>query len=287
MNEDSVLVVGELLQRGGTFLATELVTTNGGKGLNQAVAAAIAGAPCALAGRVGEDAAGDQVLEAARRAGVDVEGVRRSPELPTGRAIVFVEPDGESTIVVAPGANSLFLPEDLPQFGPNDVVLVQFEVPLVTVGAALIAARQAGARSVLSLSPLVPGAGDLIAMADLVVCNRGEAASVLGLETSTDGGTLAMGLLSRGAMVAVVTLGAAGAVLAGATGVSEYPAIEANAVRDTTGAGDAFLGALAAGLAAGSRIDAAIQEGLLAGARAVEHVGAQQVRAGRTSTHGG
>jgi ribokinase len=277
MNEDEVVVLDEPLRRGGTLLARELLTANGGKGLNQAVAAAVTGAPCALIGRVGTDAAGERVLDAARRAGVDVGGVRRSVDRPTGRAIVFVEPDGESTIAVVTGANGALRPEDLPQFYASDVVLAQLEVPVATVRAAFGAARKAGARSVLSLSPLVPGARELVPMADLLVCNRGEAASMLGRALDDDPTALAKGLLAMGVTTAVVTLGADGAVLANATGASEFPAVQPRVVRDTTGAGDAFLGALTAALAMGLPVEASIQKGLLAGARAVEDLGAQRI----------
>ena len=140
---------------------------------------------------------------------------------------MFVEPDGASTIAVLPGANGLLNPEDLPELNRDDVVLAQFEIPFATVGAALVAARGAGARSVLSLSPVVPGMKEFVAMADLVVCNRGEAVAALETATSSTAKTLAAGLLSLGAKAVVVTLGAEGAVLADVTGVSDYPAVAA------------------------------------------------------------
>ena len=274
MNEDTVLVLDAPFDRGATRLVREMLIHSGGKGLNQAVAVAEQGAPSLLAGCVGQDASGERIVADASRAGVDVNAVRYHAEAPTGRAFVVVEPDGSSTIAVFSGANVLVAPEHVPEIGEGDLLVTQLELPIATVRVALEAARAAGAMSLLSLAPIVPGAADLIALAEIVVCNRGEAAEVLGGDG--DAAELAASLLARGASGVVVTLGASGAVVADAAGVRLIPAVEARAVRDTTGAGDAFVGAVAAALVTGHDLEAAARLGVLAGARAVEEYGANR-----------
>jgi ribokinase len=206
---------------------------------------------------------------------VETSHVRVASGAETGRAFIFVEPDGSNTIAVNSGANSKLEPSDLPEFLEDDIVLLQFEIPLETVAAALVKARSAGARTVLSLSPLVPGARDLVKITDLVVCNRGEAVAVTGLSAASKPEQLATELLATGAPTVIVTLGADGIVAAEAHSVAVYPASAITDVRDTTGAGDAFVGALAAALARGESLPTAITIGQSASAQVIGHVGAQ------------
>jgi ribokinase len=281
LNEDVLIRLDAPFEPGATVLAREVRTAPGGKGLNQAVAAARSGARTALIGCVGEDAAGAALIAAAVRDDVSVAGVVPQPGAPTGRAYVLLEPDGGSTIAVDPGANALLAPGLLGSLANAEVLLVQLEVPPETVQAALELARGAGVATVLSLSPVVAGASDLLPLADVVVCNRGEARLVaqrrLGARArDLAPGELALSLVEGGSRAAVVTLGADGAVAVTSDGrIVMVDAPRATRVRDTTGAGDSSTGALGAALARGEDLATALRAAMRAGAAAVGGIGAQ------------
>lgn len=250
--------VGETLlgQAGGRF--------PGGKGLNQAVAAARAGAVTTFCGVVGADEAG-AVLEAAlTEAGVDA-ALRRSASAPTGVAHVLAFDDGDNSILVAAGANGELTPEDAVAGTVGAaVMLTQLEVPFAAVAAALGAAHASGALTILNAAPAHAAAVDLLADVDVLVVNETECAELGGVER----------LLGAGAGTVVLTEGVAGVTLhrPGRPGV-HVPAFRIDAV-DTTGAGDAFCGALAAGLAQGQDIEHALVRACAAGAIVARHRGA-------------
>ncbi len=252
----------------------------GGKGANQALAAARAGARVSLVGRVGEDAFGAERLAQLQAEGIDVAHVRTSAAA-TGTAVVTLTPDGENTIVVAPGANGLVGPDDLDAagsvMGEADVLVAQLEVPLAAVEHA-IARCPATSVVVLNAAPARQLASELLRRVDVLVVNESEASALSGL-TVIDAATAegaARRLRTVGARAVVVTLGAAGALVDAPTGGGLVAAPRA-AVVDTTGAGDAFVGALAARLALGAELVAAVGFANAVGAATTERIGASAV----------
>jgi ribokinase len=262
LNIDLVTHVERHPKPGETVLGTGLERLAGGKGANQAVAASMAGAAVVMVGRVGSDEAGPAYVARLSALGIGVESIRVEPDCTTGHALITVDEAGENSIVVVPGANAAMTPDDLAileSVGPGDLVLLQLEVPLEVVAAAARRASARGARVVLNLAPYAALPRDVVALADPLVVNEHEA----------------LWLADSEAMPAslVVTFGAAGAAWDGQqlTG----PVVAPPEVVDTTGAGDAFCGVLAAALVAGADRSEALQAALAAGADAVRHVGAQ------------
>jgi len=263
LNVDLVTHVERHPKPGETVRGSRLERFAGGKGANQAVAASAAGASVVMVGCVGSDEAGSAYVARMLALGVDVAAVRVQPDCPTGHAFITVEEAGENSIVVVAGANAAVTVEDLEvlgSVGPGDVVLVQLEVPLAVVAAAVRRASARGARVVLNLAPYSALPPDVVALADPVVVNEHEALLL------ADSEALPASL--------VVTFGAAGAAWDGdrLTG----PVVAVPEVLDTTGAGDAFCGALSAALVAGAGRPEALQAALAAGADAVKHFGAQR-----------
>jgi ribokinase len=265
LNVDLVAAVERHPGPGETILADgALERFAGGKGGNQAVAAAAAGADVAMVAAVGDDAGGQAYVDRLRARGVDVSRVRVIPGVPTGQAWITVDDEGENAIVVIPGANGQVVPEGLPDvlagLGAGDVLLLQLEVPVRTVAAAARLAHGAGARVVLNAAPYAALPHDVAALADPLVVNEHEALQL------ADSDAQPTSLL--------VTFGAAGCSWDG-TRHDGIP-VEAADVVDTTGAGDAFCGALAAALARGADRAAAVTAASQAGADAVRHRGAQR-----------
>ena len=265
LNVDLVAAVERHPGPGETILADgALERFAGGKGGNQAVAAAAAGADVAMVAAVGDDAGGQAYVDRLRARGVDVSRVRVIPGVPTGQAWITVDDEGENAIVVIPGANGQVVPEGLPDvlagLGAGDVLLLQLEVPVRTVAAAARLAHGAGARVVLNAAPYAALPHDVAALADPLVVNEHEALQL------ADSDAPPTSLL--------VTFGAAGCSWDG-TRHDGIP-VEVADVVDTTGAGDAFCGALAAALARGADRDAAVTAASRAGADAVRHRGAQR-----------
>lgn len=280
INEDVVLLVPRAPQPGETLTAERTTRRAGGKGANQAVAAARAGATVRMIGRVGDDATGERMLEDLRREGVDAGAVRALSGVATGTAYITVTADGENTIVFDPGANARLSADDVTAHGDTlagaTVMVAQLEVPVDTVAAAVRAARDAGARPVVTLAPAQEVPAELLAGLDPLLVNEHEAGFLLGVDNVTDdvpGG--ARRLLDLGPKSVVITLGAQGAVLADSDGVQHLPAVKVDHVVDTTGAGDAFAGVLAAALARGASLADAVQAGLAAGAESVGRAGAR------------
>jgi ribokinase len=262
---------------GETVLGSDLRFAPGGKGANQAVAAARLGAPTALVGRVGADAFGDTLVHFLGAEGVDLSAVRRSPDAPTGTALIVVA-GADNTIVVVPGANAAMTPADLDgvRFDAGDVVVAQQEIPLDVVRAAFERAKQSGAITLLNPAPALPAGIDLLALVDIVVLNELELAGLTAgpVPTSADEATGLAGQLQRhGPDAVVATLGADGAVaLAGSQRIREMGrAVEPV---DSTGAGDCFVGALAARLAAGDPMGRAMHIANVAASLSVQRFGA-------------
>jgi ribokinase len=260
LNVDLVAVVDRQPRPGETVLAQEdLRRYAGGKGANQAVAAAEAGAQVAMVAAVGDDDAGRAYVARLRQRGIDVSGVRVLPAQPTGQAWITVsDTDAENMIVVVPGANAHLDDVEL-ELADGDVLLVQLEVPMAAVAAAASRAHAAGARVVLNAAPYAALPADLAAVANPVVVNEHEALLL------ADSGVVPRSLL--------VTFGAAGCSWDG----EEFDGtpVPDGEVVDSTGAGDAFCGALAAALADGAGREDAVTAASAAGAAAVRRLGAQ------------
>lgn len=257
LNVDVVVSVDRHPKVGETIRATSITTMPGGKGANQAVAAAAAGAQTHMIGAVGTDPHGDRYLNHLAASGVQTSAVRRAQE-PTGSATITVDSAGRNSIIIDPGANGSVGQPELDALGellaPGDVLTTMLEIPEGIVAAAFELAASRGATSVLNPSPWSPGAADLAGAADLVVVN-----------------TLEANELGRSDDAVVMTFGEQGALWAGVH--ASAPRVE---TVDTTGAGDTFTGTLCARLALGEQRDAALQAAVLAGAAAVTRIGAQR-----------
>ncbi|MFD0413922.1 ribokinase [Streptomyces sp. NPDC127108] len=278
-NADLVTAVERRPAAGETVLGSDLAVHPGGKGANQAVAAARLGARTALLARVGDDAYGRLLLDSQRSAGVDTVGVLVGGA-PTGVALITVDPSGDNSIVVAPGANSRLTPADVRAAGSlfqaARVVSVQLEIPLDTV-AEVVRALPEGTRLVLNPSPPAPLPDEVLAACDPLVVNEHEARVILGgagADVPDAPEEWAKGLLALGPRSVVVTLGGEGALVAGPDGVARVPSVKVAAV-DTTGAGDAFTAALAWRLGAGADLESAARYAARVGALAVTRAGAQ------------
>ncbi|MEV5693645.1 ribokinase [Micromonospora globbae] len=244
-NLDLVVTAPQLPRPGETVLGEDFRTVPGGKGANQAVAAARAGAACDFVGAVGDDAFGSQLRASLVDSGVDVRRLRTVPG-PSGVALIAVDRSAENFIVVAPGANSTLTDldaEDRAAIASADVLLLQLEVPLSTVVQAADCARAEGTVVVLNAAPAAVLPAELLDLVDVLVVNEHEAATVGGV-FSDDPAVLLDALLELVPRV-VLTLGARGAAYADRRGLRlDIPAPSITAV-DTTAAGDAFTGALA------------------------------------------
>ena len=266
INMDLVVRVPKLPRPGDSVLGDRLLTIAGGKGANQAVAAARLGASVRMVGRVGADAFGGQLLEGLRADGVDVSRVAVDPDEPSGAALIVVEEGGENTVTVAPGANGRLGEAEVARVShglrPGDVVVMQLEIPLATVLAAAEAAMSAGARVVLNAAPSEALSGCEPPRVDVIVVNEREADDL-----GVDG-------LRRAAGALVVTLGEAGSILY-AGGHQKRIEPHRVAAVDATAAGDAFVGALAFELARGASTEHAVSLGNAAGAAAATRLGAR------------
>ncbi|TXR58005.1 ribokinase [Quadrisphaera setariae] len=271
-NADLVVRAPRLAGPGETLSATSATTGAGGKGLNQAVAAARAGARVAFAGAVGEDPHGQLLRGVLQRDGVDTALLRTDGARATGLAVVTVTDDGENSILVVPGANALddLTDDDRRAVAAASHLVLQLERPRELVRRALRVAREHGTTTVLTPAPVSDGLDELVALTDLLVLNAGEAEELSG----EPGVERAAEALSRSATTVVVTLGADGALVAtGGAVVRRVPARPAAAV-DTTGAGDTFAGVLVALLAEGARLERALAAATTAASLSVERPGA-------------
>jgi ribokinase len=287
LNTDISLLVPHLPGPGETVLAAAAAAFGaGGKGANQAVAAARLGAAVRMTGCCGDDEFGARLRAGLVAEGIGVAGLRVVPGVASGLALITVDPAGENSIAVAAGANGLAGDAEVAAAfaQPCDVLVLSAEIPVPVLGAALRRARAEGVRTVLNLAPVPEGAAGLLAeRPDWLVVNAQEAAALAGpapagappAGAGAPGRDAAAGLAAGldGGHV-VVTLGAAGAALAGPSVTAAVPGFPVTAV-DTVGAGDAFVGALAVALASGLDPAAAVTAACAAGAAAATRRGAQ------------
>ncbi|GHH18975.1 ribokinase [Amycolatopsis oliviviridis] len=265
-NADLVVPVDRRPGGGETVLGGDTILSPGGKGANTAVAAARLGADVALLGAVGDDPYGDLLKRSLAESGVNTDSVRTS-DRPTGIAYITVTPDGENSILVSPGANSALRPEDVDLDGA-EIVVLSLEIPLETVERAVAKAVEKGVKTLLNLSPAAELSAKTLQGLDVLLVNEHEAAFLLGGEADFPK------LLDLGPKAAVVTLGAKGAAVVTADGVTKVPSPKVEAV-DTTGAGDAFAGALATALAKGEELADAARKAVKVAAITVTRQGAQ------------
>lgn len=279
INTDLVARTGQLPRPGETVLGAEFTIVGGGKGANAAVAAARLGANVVFVGCLGEDDFGRARLADLDREGIDTTLIRRSDRAPSGVALIVVDAAGENTIVVVSGTNALVGPESVAglAFAPGDVLLTQLELPIPTVAAALRRAREAGVTTVLNAAPYNAAIVDALPFVDLLVLNEVEGADLLGWarvtpETAQQEAITAILALGVGAVA--LTLGAHGALVGCGDERRQFAAPSVTVV-DTTAAGDAFTGALAAGLAAGTDLFTAAARAVIVGSLTVTKAGAQ------------
>jgi len=279
LNNDVVVSLERLPLPGETVLGLEVHHHAGGKGLNQAVAAARLGATVGLVGAVGDDDAGARLRSVLAEEGID-DRLRTVRGIASGTALIEVDTRGENRIVVVPGSNGLLSDGDVAAAAAGleapAVVLAQAEIPLATVAAAMAWGRECGALTILNPSPAAPLPDGLLAHVDVLVANEHEAALLAGspVSTRTEALTAARALRALGPRTVVVTRGADGSVWSSAAdGDGSQQAFVVTAV-DAVGAGDAYCGALAAQLARGETIAVAVRWAGAAGALATTRPGA-------------
>ncbi len=287
VNADLIVQVEHRPGAGETVLGGDLAVRPGGKGANQAVAAARLGAGVTFVGCVGSDAYAGLLVESLVEAGVDVRELRRVPG-PSGTALITVTPDGDNSIVVSPGANARMEPARLDELGDTfaaaRIAVLQCELPLPVVERAAMLAGEHGVRLQLNLAPPAPLPAAVLALADPLVVNEHEAAALLNRSAGgPPGRTGSAGsagpddladLLALGPRSVVLTLGRHGAVAGWPEGRARVEAPRVSAV-DTTGAGDALAGALACRLALGDVLTDAVGYAVRVGSTAVMRRGAQ------------
>jgi len=274
LNMDLCVEAPRVPAMGETVLGGGFFTSPGGKGANQAVAAARLGADVAMLGCVGDDAFGAQLADNLRANGVDTSRIRVAENAPTGVAVILLQ-GGDNCIVVAPGANALLSPEDVaalePVIAAGDVLVLQLEIPLAAARRAMELARSHGVKVLLNPAPAQRLPAGFLALADILTPNRSECELLTGIAEAP---RAAQALAEMGVPRVVVTLGGEGVLYSDGGRVVHRPAWPAQAV-DTTAAGDCFTGALAVALAGGARFGDAVDFAQAAAALAVTRRGAQ------------
>jgi ribokinase len=279
-NTDMVIKAARIPAPGETVLGGEFFTTAGGKGANQAVAAARLGAEVTFIARVGADVLGEAALRNFEMEGLCTDYVSRDEEAASGVALIFVDAGGENAIAVASGANARLTAEDVaraePRIAEADVLLLQLEVPMPVVLAAVEIAKRHGRRVLLNPAPAQAVPDALLRQVDLLTPNETEAEMLLGRSDAGLAGVAAtaQALRARGAGTVVVTMGKEGVFVVAEDGEYHVAGRRVQTV-DTTGAGDAFSGALAYAWGSGRDFRVAIEFAIAASALSVTRAGAQ------------
>ena len=279
-NTDLIIKAKRIPKPGESILGGKFVRAAGGKGANQAVAAARAGGAVTFIARVGRDQNGEQALAGLSADGINLSHVTRDPSNPSGVALIFVGENGESSIAVDSGANDKLSPGNVRKakdaFRIARIVLLQLESPLKTVMASVQLAVAAGVPVILNPAPAQPLPAQLLKRIYLLTPNEGEAESLTGVAVNSEAAAAkaAERLLARGVQNVVITMGARGAFVAGKDVREFIPGLKVNAV-DATGAGDVFNGALSVALAEGRSLLEAARFASVAAAISVTRLGAQ------------
>jgi len=276
INMDLIAFCDTLPMKGETVVGTTFAQAPGGKGANQAVAAARLGGDVKMIGCVGQ-AFGDDLLESLQQSGVDTLYMSRTEQTSSGLAAINVDKHGDNTLIYIPGANHYILKtiidenEDI--IAESDIVLLQLEIPIPTVCHAIRVAHKHGVPTILNPSPLHPLDRAVIKMVDYLIPNEIEGATLAGIE-SKDPRRIVLALKMMGLKNIILTVGEKGAYYSKDGEVCHFPAYKVKAV-DTTAAGDAFLGAFALAISSGETIDAAVAFATKVSALSVQKVGAQ------------
>ena len=280
LNMDLVVRAPRIPQPGETIHGEDFDTIPGGKGANQAAAAARLGANVKMVGRVGADDFGPILLENMRVQGVDVSHIRVDPDTASGISLITIDAAGENSIVLASGANARVSLEDVGGIrgllAQARFLVMQFEIPLPIVGAAIALAKDRGVQVILNPAPAYPVDAEFLQGVTYLVVNETEAQTLTGLVVHDVESARAAGraLLETGVPVVIVTLGGEGALVATPDGTAHVPAHRVQVV-DTTAAGDAFVGGLATALLAGLELVEAVRYATCAGTLATTVLGAQ------------
>ncbi len=280
LNMDLIVSSPRIPVVGETILGNGFRTAPGGKGANQAVAAARLGAQVGMVGCLGVDSFAADLKNSLEESGVDLTHVRRDAQTSSGVALITVDEAGQNSIVVVPGSNYSLNAQDVQNaealFMGAEVLLLQLEIPLEAVQRAAELARAHGVKVVLNPAPARPLPVELLKQVDFLVPNETESELLTGMPVKSldDASAAARKLQELGAAAVILTLGAKGALLADKDGERLFPAFPVKAV-DTTAAGDAFLGGLAAAFSEGRTLDEAVRWGNAAGALAATRIGAQ------------
>ncbi|MFH1920006.1 MAG: ribokinase [Planctomycetota bacterium] len=279
-NTDMVVKADRIPAPGETVTGGQFVMAAGGKGANQAVAAARLGAQVTFVAKLGQDMFGDQAIENYAKEGIVTDLILRDPENHTGVALIMVDEEGENLIAVASGANHALRPEDVERAANRireaDVVMLQLETPMETVEFTAQLAADAGVPVILDPAPAAPLSEALLRRVTYLTPNESEAERLTGIPVRDEASARAAAekLLASGARHVIVTLGPKGALSAGPGQATMIPGYAVKA-RDSTAAGDAFNGGLASALANGMPLEEAVREASLVGALSVTRMGAQ------------
>jgi ribokinase len=279
-NTDMIVKVPKLPEPGETVLGGAFLTAPGGKGANQAVAAARSGGAVAFVAKVGTDALGDEAIANYKREGIDTNYILRDPEAPSGVALIFVAQDGQNSICVAPGANGKLKPEEIKTLESTiasaAVLIAQLETPIETVREALRLASKHRVPLILNPAPAREIDDEILKHLEYLTpnCVEAEALSGVAINSVEDAKKAAKALRNRGVGHVIVTLGAEGAFISGPEIETHVKGIEAKAV-DATAAGDTFTGAFATALSEGMPLTDAVRFANAAAAISVTRMGAQ------------
>ena len=283
INMDETVWTRQMPRPGQTVLGRDFKQSGGGKGANQALAAAKLGSHVAMVGRLGADSLGETLRQRLSEGGVDMAFVPATPGISTGVAVITVDDSAENTIVVAPGANTRLTPQDVDAAEQGlpapSVVCAQLEVPIRCVRRTMELGRRNGALTVLNPAPAPAGwlEGGFMRMVDLLTPNEHELSALTGLPVDTieQAETAARALLEQGVGAVIATLGSKGALYVDGGRTVLQPCYPVEAV-DTTGAGDSFTGALCVGLDRGWGMEDCLRLAALTAALAVSRPGAQE-----------
>jgi ribokinase len=278
LNADLVVRSPRFPQPGETISGEDLKIIPGGKGANQAVAAARQGTSTAMVGRVGNDSFGPELINNLKQNGVETAYVQTDPESASGTAIIVVDANGQNSIVLSPGGNGKVTPADVHgiSFSAYKLLLLQLEIPVEAVLAAAQRAKDSGLRVLLNPAPARPLPNELLALPDFLVPNESELSLLTDLPVNDipSAEHAAQTLLERGIQTVIVTLGANGALIVNKESTKHIPSFKVDVV-DTTAAGDAFIGGFASALLQNKSMEEAVRYGCACGALAATKFGAQ------------